>query len=99
MLRRKITVPILHLTMHRPTTEERLGRSSSPSSLTRYFLLSMACVYAGLGVYLLIAPTQAFNLPLWPRRILGGVFVFYGIIRFVRIYRQHFQRKNEKDAL
>ncbi|MBC6610190.1 hypothetical protein H8B15_04625 [Hymenobacter sp. BT507] len=84
--------------MHRPTTEERLGRSTSSSSLTRYFLLLMAVIYFGLGVYLVAAPNGAFNLPLGPRRILGGVFIFYGIIRFVRIYRQHFQKTYDHDA-
>jgi len=83
--------------MHRPTTEERLGRSTSSSSLTRYFLLVMAVIYFGLGVYLLLAPTGAFNLPVGPRRLLGGVFIFYGIIRFVRIYRQHFQKTYNDD--
>lgn len=84
--------------MHRPTTEERLGRSTSSSSFTRYFLLVMAVVYFGLGVYLLVAPVASFNLPIGPRRILGGVFIFYGIIRFVRIYRQHFQKNDETHA-
>ena len=95
----KKKIPLLFpFIMHRPTTEERLGRSTSSSSLTRYFLLAMAVVYFGLGVYLLLAPNGAFNLPVGPRRILGGVFIFYGIIRFVRIYRQHFQKNNERDA-
>lgn len=83
--------------MNRPTTDERLHRSS-PSSLTRYFLLLMAIIYFGLGVYLWIAPIAAFNLPLNARRILGGVFIFYGILRFVRVYRQHFQKNYENDA-
>ena len=78
--------------MNRPTTEERLNRTDSPS-LTRYFLLLMAVIYFGLGAYLCLAPATALNLPLNPRRLLGGVFIFYGIIRFVRVYRQYFQKK------
>ena len=78
--------------MNRPTTEERLNRSDS-QSLLRYFLLVMAIVYFGLGVYLCLAPTTAINLPPSARRLLGGVFIFYGIIRFVRVYRQHFQKR------
>ena len=78
--------------MNRPTTEERLNRPNS-QSLTRYFLLLMTVIYFGIGVYLCLAPATALNLPLNPRRLLGGVFIFYGIIRFVRIYRQYFQKK------
>jgi len=83
--------------MNRPTTEERLDRSNS-QPLTRYFLLVMAIVYFGLGVYLVLAPATAINLPTNPRRLLGGVFVFYGILRFVRVYRQHFQKPHENNA-
>lgn len=78
--------------MNRLTTEERLNRSDS-QSLTRYFLLVMAIVYFGLGVYLCLAPVTAINLPLSVRRLLGGVFIVYGIIRFVRVYRQYFQKR------
>lgn len=83
--------------MNRPTTEERLNRPDS-QPLTRYFLLVMALVYFGLGVYLCAAPVRAINLPQNARLLLGGVFIFYGILRFVRVYRQHFQKKYENDA-
>lgn len=80
----------------RPTTEERLGNRSQPT-LVRYFTLIMTVVYAGVGVYLWFAPEGAFNLPDTPRRLLAAVFVFYGIVRFVRTYQQHF-KKNQDDA-
>ncbi len=74
---------------NRPTTEERLGQSSS-NRLMRYFFLFMTLVYIALGVYLWLAPAGALNLAPSTRRILASVFVFYGIIRFVRTYRQYF---------
>ena len=80
--------------LNRPTTDERLGRDNS-RGLVRYFLLLMALVYTGLGIYLLVAAPQAFPMPILWRRLLGAVFVFYGILRFVRVYRQHFRFTNE----
>jgi hypothetical protein len=80
---------------NRPTTEDRLGQSSS--GYVRYFLLAMTLVYIGLGIYLWLTPPEALNLAPLTRRILGGTFVFYGILRFVRTYRQHFQRPSSHD--
>ena len=80
--------------LNRPTTEERLNQTA-PKMLLRYFLLFMTIVYMGLGVCLWVAPIT-FNLTMGTRRILGGVFVVYGIIRFVRIYREHFQNSSSK---
>ncbi|OUJ73698.1 hypothetical protein BXP70_11970 [Hymenobacter crusticola] len=76
---------------NRLSTEERLGRQS-PQRLIRYFVMFMAVLYCGLGVFMWVAP--ATMLPLQPtvRHILGVVFIFYGIIRFVRAYRQMFSK-------
>lgn len=82
--------------LHRPHTDERLGQRSS-QSLVRYFMLLMSVVYVGLGLYLWLAPETALTLGHTPRRLLAAVFVFYGIIRFVRTYQQHF-KKNSNDA-
>lgn len=76
---------------NRPTTEERLMSRTGSKSFVRYFLLFMTLTYIGLGIYLWLAPPPALNLSLMNRRILGGIFVFYGIIRFVRTYQQHFR--------
>jgi len=76
--------------INRPTTEERLSQTAS-SRLLRYFLVFMTLIYIGLGIALWVLPPYMLDLPMTTRRILGGVFVIYGIIRFVRIYRQHFQ--------
>ncbi|RSK30138.1 hypothetical protein [Hymenobacter metallilatus] len=80
----------------RPTTNERLGQRSQPT-LVRYFTLIMSVLYAGIGVFLWFAPAGTFNLPELPRRLLAVVFVFYGIVRFVRTYQQHF-KKDRNDA-
>ncbi|GAB2789519.1 uncharacterized membrane protein HdeD (DUF308 family) [Hymenobacter luteus] len=79
-----------------PHTEERLGNHKQ-QSLVRYFTLLMSVIYVGLGLYLWFAPAGALTLGDTVRRLLAAVFVFYGIIRFVRTYRQHF-KKNRDDA-
>lgn len=79
---------------NRPTTEERLNQRA-PNTLMRYFLILMTVLYMVLGVCLWVAPIP---LDITPntRRILGGVFVVYGIIRFVRIYRENFQNQSSR---
>ena len=79
-----------------PTTEERLGKS--PQRLVRYFVLAMALVYVGLGIWLWWSADQPAGgglLQLGPtaRRILGTVFLLYGLLRFGRGFQVHF-RKN-----
>ena len=73
--------------LNRETTDERLGKRSS-LGVMRYFSLVMSVAYIALGVYLFIASPEAFSLSPAVQQILGGVFVVYGIIRFVRAYRQ-----------
>jgi hypothetical protein len=79
-----------------PTTDERLGKS--PQRLVRYFVLMMALVYLGLGIWLWAAadrPTSGgiIELSSTARRILGAVFILYGLIRFGRGYQAHFRKK------
>ena len=79
-----------------PTTEERLGKS--PQRLVPYFVLIMAVVYLGLGVWLWWAgsqPTGNGLLQMGPtgRRVLGSVFILYGLVRFFRGYKSY-SRKN-----
>ena len=80
-----------------PTTEERLGKS--PQRLVRYFVLLMSLVYLGLGIWLLYTANKPVNegleqLPPTARRILGGVLVLYGLIRFLRAAQEYFRQKN-----
>lgn len=78
-----------------PPTEERLGKS--PQRLVRYFVLLMAVVYMGLGVWLWWSannPTTGGLIQLGPivRRVLGSVFILYGLLRFGRGYQAHFRK-------
>ncbi|MCR5887728.1 hypothetical protein LRS06_08035 [Hymenobacter sp. J193] len=81
--------------LDRRPARERLGQKS-PQRLTRYFVLVMAIVYTALGFYLLLVPVSIFSLPATPRRLLGAVFVLYGIIRFVRNYRSITGKNDEE---
>lgn len=79
-----------------PTTEERLGKS--PQRLVRYFVLVMALVYVGLGTWLwwsATRPAAGGLIQLGPiaRRVLGSVFILYGLLRFGRGYQAHFRKK------
>lgn len=83
-----------------PTTEERLGKS--PQRLVRYFVLFMALVYVGIGVWLWWSvgqPTDSALQQLGPttRRLLGSVFLLYGFVRFFRGYQTHFRKTTPPD--
>lgn len=83
-----------------PTTEERLGKS--PQRLVRYFVLFMALVYMGLGIWLLWSasrPSITGLIQIGPtaRRLLGAVFIIYGLIRFGRGYQTHFRKTSSLD--
>jgi hypothetical protein len=79
-----------------PTTEERLGKS--PQRMVRYFVLVMALVYIGLGIWAWVSsytaptPDSIFQLGATPRRILGVVLVLYGLLRLGRVYMTHFRK-------
>lgn len=84
-----------------PNTEERLGRS--PQRLVRYFVLLMAVIYLGLGVWLWWSATQHIVgglLPLPPngRRALGSVFILYGLVRFIRGYQANFRKNSASNS-
>ena len=84
-----------------PTTEERLGKS--PQRLVRYFVLLMALVYLGLGIWLLWSaskPTSGGIIELSPtvRRVLGIVFILYGLVRFGRGYLTYFRNSSPSDT-
>ena len=83
-----------------PTTEERLGKS--PQRLVRYFVLLMALVYMGLGIWLWWSagqPSGSGLVQLGPttRRILGSVFIGYGLVRFFRGYQASFSKKSNSE--
>ena len=83
-----------------PPTEERLGKS--PQRLVRYFVLIMALVYMGLGAWLWWISGQPVGgglLQLGPigRRVLGSVFIGYGLLRFIRGYQAHFHKNTSPE--
>lgn len=80
-----------------PPTHERLSRPSQSPGLIRYFTLFMALLYMALGISLWLVPAGMIRLDETARQLLAGVFVFYGIIRFVRTYQQYF-KKNRHEA-
>ena len=82
---------------NRQTTDERLGKRGT-QGVVRYFSLFMSLAYISLGIFLLFASPEAFSLSPTVQRILGGVFILYGIIRFVRTYQQHFKKSNDTSA-
>ncbi|WP_019948830.1 hypothetical protein [Hymenobacter aerophilus] len=75
-----------------PPTHERLSRPSQSPGLVRYFTLFMAVLYVALGVSLWLVPAGMLRLGETPRQLLAVIFVFYGIVRFVRTYQQYFKK-------
>ncbi|AYA38277.1 hypothetical protein D3Y59_15240 [Hymenobacter oligotrophus] len=75
--------------------DERINRGRSQRVAMRYFVLLMAAVYVGLGAFLLAAPAHMFALAPTARRVVGGLFVLYGLIRFFRTFRQHFRNRHD----
>lgn len=83
-----------------PTTEERLGKS--PRRLVRYFVLLMALIYVSMGVALwwtANSSTTGGIIQLGPiaRRVLGSVFIIYGLLRFSRGFQAGFGKKTPID--
>jgi hypothetical protein len=75
-------------------TEERLG-TSSKQRFTHYFMLVMAVIYMGLGIFLWTETASVLTISTGKRQLLGAVFVIYGIIRFARTYQQHFKKRHD----
>jgi hypothetical protein len=88
------------LMLNRPTTEERLGKS--PKRLVGYFVLVMGIVYTGIGTMLWWTASRPLsgalhNLGPGARRILGTVFIVYGLLRIVRGLQGRFRKKSFSD--
>lgn len=85
---------------NRLTTEERLGKS--PQRLVGYFVLVMGVVYTSLGIWLWWTAGRVLggslqHLGTGPRRILGTVFIVYGLLRLVRGLQGRFRKKPISD--
>ncbi|WP_460499676.1 hypothetical protein [Hymenobacter agri] len=62
----------------------------------------MALVYLGLGVWLFWSASEPsggglLQLGTTGRRVLGGVFILYGLMRFIRGYQANFRKKSFSD--
>ncbi|SNR77704.1 MULTISPECIES: hypothetical protein [Hymenobacter] len=75
-------------------TEERLNQPSK-QRFSHYFMLVMSVVYCGLGIFFWTDAASALTISSTKRQLLGLVFVFYGIVRFVRTYQHHFRKRND----
>lgn len=84
-----------------PTTEERLGKS--PQRLVRYFVLVMALVYLGLGIWALwsasqpVDPESPVHMSPPARIALGVVLIGYGLLRLARVYITQFRNNASSD--
>ena len=76
-------------------SDERINSRRGQRTTMRYFTMLMALVYIGLGTFLIAAPPGIFALALTTRRIVGGLFILYGLLRFVRAFRQHFRKRHD----
>ena len=79
-----------------PPTHERLKRPGQSPGLVRYFTLFMAVLYVALGVSLWLVPAGMLRLDEMARQLLAVIFVFYGIVRFVRTYQQYFKKDRDE---
>ena len=70
--------------------------AKSFSSAMKYVALLMALIYFCMGFYVLLASESQLPLSKQYKYIIGGMLIFYGIVRFVRAYQQHF-KKNRRD--
>ena len=81
-----------------PPTQDRLGKS--PQRLVQYFAVLMGVVYLAVGVWLWLtadhsAAGAALQLPPVWRRVLGAVFVLYAGLRFYRVFKLYFAKKQD----
>jgi cytochrome c biogenesis protein CcdA len=74
--------------------DERISRRRTPQPM-RYLLLLIAAMYVALGAFLMAAPAGLFNLSTTGRRIGGSMLILFGLIRFVRTFRQHFRKRHD----
>lgn len=74
--------------------DERIGGQQRQKTMP-FFMMLMAVIYMALGAFLIAAPPGMFVLAPTSRRIVGGLFILYGLIRFVRTIRQHFRKRHD----
>ncbi|WP_192822310.1 hypothetical protein [Rufibacter sp. LB8] len=63
----------------------------------KYTSLLMVALYLGFGIYILQSSQEQMAFPQQYKYILGGMLVFYGLLRFVRAYQQYFKKNRRND--
>jgi surface polysaccharide O-acyltransferase-like enzyme len=61
--------------------------------IMKYFGLFMAVVYGLIGAFVMMLPDDLFGIAPLQKKMVGILFVLYGLFRFYKTYRQYFGRK------
>ncbi|QCR24302.1 hypothetical protein C1N53_19365 [Pontibacter sp. SGAir0037] len=83
--------------MERPTRKRRPTNVYGKIALA--FGVLMTAVYLGLGLFIIFSDSTQINLNI-PQNIkilLGGTFILYGIVRFVRVYQNNSKSKQNRN--
>lgn len=62
------------------------------------FGLLMTVIYLALGLFIIFSDSTDINLNI-PQNIkilLGGTFILYGIVRFIRVYQTRSKSRNDR---
>jgi len=83
--------------MLRPKRENQ--NNSFFRKFVMYFSMLMTLLYAAIGIFLIFADTEDYNLaiPKNVKIILGGVLILYGVVRFVRVYQRNNKIKRNRN--
>ncbi|KAA9331547.1 hypothetical protein F0P96_15015 [Hymenobacter busanensis] len=78
-----------------PTNTDERIRHDKTLRIRLYFMLMMAVVYIGLGLFLILVPEGIFRAPKAYRIGAGALLVVFGLVRFVRIIRQNKRTRHD----
>ena len=62
----------------------------------RIFTLIMTLLYPALGIFLIFSSPEQVRLDENLKLILGIVLLVYGVIRFMRVYKQYFKPRRDR---
>jgi len=54
----------------------------------------MTLLYPALGIFIFFSSDEQIRFDPTLKKMLGAVLVIYGIIRAVRVYQQHFKKRD-----
>lgn len=69
------------------------------SKFVHYFSLLMTLIYVALGLFMIFADAEQYNLSISQntKLVLGGTFILYGIVRFVRVLQSKSKTRNDNN--